>query len=347
MKRVRLTLLGLMLAGAGFCGEQTNAVLKRIQGMEESLGFMESKLARGLNDLMWWQRLADAAHINKVRFTGPPNSAASSTNKPGGTNEVIISAYTFLPKSAPRKVPLIVFAHGEIHGNVTTDEEPVIVRELVEQGYAVIAPDYRGSSGYGGDFWRQIDYGGLEVEDVFAARNWMIENEKRVDARRVGIIGWSHGGLIAMLNAFAYPNAYQAVYAGVPVTDLITRIKYRGEGYEELFAAPFHIGKTVKEAPDEYERRSPIKHVDKLRTPLLIHGNTSDEDVRVIEIEKVIAALQTAEKPFSYRIYTNAPGGHHFNRLDTPLARSSRDEVYAFLERYLKPPRPGKHRSKQ
>src|SRR5688572_33409024 len=103
----------------------TNAVLDRIKNIETSLGFMDAKLARGLNELMWWQRLQDVARIDKVRFTGPPNSAGGSaaTNKPGGTNEVIISAYTFFPRKVARNIPLIVFAHGEIHGNVTTDEE--------------------------------------------------------------------------------------------------------------------------------------------------------------------------------------------------------------------------------
>jgi len=335
MKRVLVVGLSLLTSAvSALCADET--VLERIKGMEESLGFMESKLARGLNDLMWWQRLQDVARIDKVRFTGPPNRG---TNQPGGTNEVIVAAYTFLPRKPAGKMPLIVFAHGEIHGNVTSDEEAVIVRELIEQGYAVIAPDYRGSSGYGGDFWRQIDYGGLEVEDVFAARNWMIENEGRVDRQRVGIIGWSHGGLIALLNACAHPEAYQAVYAGVPVTDLITRIKYREVTYEGLFSAPFHIGKKVADAPEEYQRRSPITHVDKLRTPLLIHGNTSDEDVRVIEIEKMIEALRATGRSFEHKIYTNAPGGHHFNRLDTKLARESRAEIYRFLARHLRPPR--------
>src|SRR5687767_8878077 len=77
-----------------------DALMERMNGLGESLGFTDSKLARGLNELMWWQRLQDVARIDKVRFTGPPNSYGGSpgTNKPGGTNEVIISAHTFLPR---------------------------------------------------------------------------------------------------------------------------------------------------------------------------------------------------------------------------------------------------------
>jgi dienelactone hydrolase len=58
------------------------------------------------------------------------------------------------------------------------------------------------------------------------------------------------------------------------------------------------------------------------------------------EVEQLIHALQAAEKDFQYRIYTNAPGGHLFNRLDTTTARDSRAEVWRFLARYLAPPRP-------
>jgi dipeptidyl aminopeptidase/acylaminoacyl peptidase len=325
-----------VMANLGAAAQEPAAqttISNRLSGIEESLGFMDARIVRGLNELMWFERLRAVARVDKVRFTGPPNAG---TNKPGGTNEVIVSAYTFLPKRMKRPTPLIVFVHGEIHGNVASDEEAVIVRELVEEGYAVIAADYRGSSGYGGDFWKQIDYGGLEVEDVFAARNFMLERHPQIDGKRVGIVGWSHGGHIALMNALLHPEAYQAVYAGAPVTDLAMRLAYRGAEYEKLFSAPYHIGKTVKEAPEEYQRRSPVTLAANLRAPLLMHGNTSDEDVRVAEIEKMVEALRAAGKDFEYRIYTNAPGGHHFNRLDTKLARESRAEIYRFLRKHLK-----------
>ena len=214
-----------------------------------------------------------------------------------------------------------------------------MVRELLQQGYAIIAPDYRGSSGYGADFWKLIDYGGLETEDVHAARQWMLEHHREVDGRRVGIVGWSHGGLIALLTAFAHPDSYQACYAGVPVSDLEERIHIRGKGYEQLFSAPYHIGKTLAEAPEEYHRRSPAWNAEKLRTPLLIHANTNDDDVTAREIQKLISALQAADKKFDYKIYTNAPGGHMFNRIDTSVAQESRAEIWRFLATHLKPPK--------
>jgi dipeptidyl aminopeptidase/acylaminoacyl peptidase len=95
----------------------------------------------------------------------------------------------------------------------------------------------------------------------------------------------------------------------------------------------------VAEAPEEYRRRSPAWNAAKLCTPLLIHANTNDEDVNVREVERLIRALQAAEKDFSYRIYTNAPGGHWFDRLDTSTARESRAEIWRFLGKHLQPGR--------
>jgi dienelactone hydrolase len=318
---------------------ETNDLGAQIHGVEETIGHLDAKLSRQINELAWFQRLADIAVVDKVQFTGPPPKGTNNLPSPPGSNDVIVSAMTFFPKQsrAARKLPLIVFAHGEIHGNVASDEEAHVVHELVEQGYAVIAPDYRGSSGYGPDYWHQIDYGGLETEDVQAARSWMLQRYRHIDPRRVGMIGWSHGGLIALMTVLRHPNDYQVCYAGVPVSDLEERIKIRGKDYEKLFSAPYHLGKTVKEDPEEYRRRSPAQNTAKLRTPLLIHTTTNDEDVKFVEVMKLIEALKAQAKDFKYHIYTNAPGGHMFNRLDTGIARESRLEIWHFLAKYLRP----------
>ena len=319
--------------------DETNEVSNRLRGLEESLSHLDTKLSRQMNELLWIQRVGEVALIDKVRFTGPPPRTTNGVAPTPGSNDVIVSALTFMPRqrSRWRKLPLLVMAHSELHGNLVNDEEAHVVREMVEQGYAVIAPDYRGSTGYGPDLWKLIDYGGLEIEDVHAARQWMVENHHEIDRNRVGIVGWSHGGLIALLTVFAHPAGYRVCYAGVPVSDLVERIRIRGKGYEELFSAPYHLGKTLAEAPEDYRRRSPAWNAEKLSTPLLVHANTSDEDVTAREIDKLVQALKKAGKHFEYHLYTNAPGGHLFNRLDTKVGRESREEIWRFLSRYLKP----------
>ncbi len=210
-----------------------------------------------------------------------------------------------------------------------------LMSELIDQGYSVIAPDYRGSSGYGQGFNNEIDYGGREVDDVFQARQWMLETYGFFDPKRVGMIGWSHGGFITLMNILEHPDAYAVAYAGVPVSDLVLRLGYQNDQYRALYSAPYHIGRAVRDDIKEYERRSPITYVSKLQTPLLIHTNTNDEDVNVLEVERLITAFKAEGKQFEYKIYQDAPGGHMFNRLDNDLARQSRKEIYQFLAKYL------------
>ena len=76
---------------------------------------------------------------------------------------MIVPAYVFAPKTLRGKAPLIVFVHGGVHADFETSYAH-IVRELIDQRYVIIAPEYRGSTGYGGDFYDEIDYGGAESE---------------------------------------------------------------------------------------------------------------------------------------------------------------------------------------
>jgi len=322
----------------------SNAPQDRLKNLEESLNFVQQELAKQISDLMWFQRLEDIGAVDKVRFTGPPPRVTNNPTGQGAGNEIIITAYTFLPKKylAATKLPLLVLVHGGVHGDVKPDHDIRVVRELLQQGYAIIAPDYRGSTGYGRDYWQLIDYGGLENDDVLCGKKWMLENHANLDADRVGILGWSHGGMIALMNIFDHPQDYKVAYAGVPVSDLIARMGYKDEAYRELFSAPYHLGKTAADNLAEYRRRSPAWNAEKLQTPLLIHTTTNDEDVNVLEVEHLIQSLKAAGKSFEHKIYTNAPGAHAFNRLDTQLARESRAEIYRFLAKYLHPPNPMK-----
>lgn len=345
--RIPLSILLLALLTQSVPSQQrspappADPVQERLRALEETLGFLQQALSKDIDDLMWMRTLDDIATVDKVRYTGPPPRVIANPTGQGAGNPVIITAYTFIPKkyATAGKLPLVVYVHGGVHANFESSAAHVI-RELVEQGYAVIAPDYRGSTGYGREFWRLIDYGGLEIDDVLAGKQWMLENYASIDPERVGIIGWSHGGLITLMNIFDHPKDYKVAYAGVPVSDLVARMGYKSQGYRELFSAPYHIGKTADENVNEYRRRSPAWNADKLQTPLLIHTNTNDEDVNVLEVEHLIKALKASGKQFEYKVYQNAPGGHAFNRLDTRLAKESRAEIYRFLARYLNPANP-------
>ncbi len=297
-----------------------------------------------IDDLMWYQKIGDIADIDKSEIAGAPNPHVRNKKAPGATNPLIIHVYTFIPKKLDRskKQPLIVYVHQGVHQSLDTTIDAHMVREILEQGYTIVSVDYRGSTGYGAGYYQDIDYGGLEVDDVYRGMKWMLDKYSYLDPKRVGIIGWSHGGLITLMNIFAHPHDYAVAYAGVPVSDLVARMGYETEGYRQIYSAPYHLGEDVHDDIAEYRKRSPVTHAAELDTPLLIHTNTNDEDVNYLEVEHLIQALTFEKKKFEYKVYQDAPGGHYFNRIDTPLALQSRHDIYTFLAGYLHPDNPVK-----
>lgn len=340
LMRIFLLLLAplMMLAQEAALPRATPAPATPAAATAPPAGQQNDVILKAIDDWMWYQKLGDIAEIDKVRYTSLPPARIPNRTAPGAGNPVIIHAYTFIPKrlDKSKKHPLLVLVHGGVHSNFSS-EAAHVVRELIELGYSIVSTDYRGSTGYGQGFYNLIDYGGREVDDVYLGRQWMLENHSFLDPQRVGILGWSHGGLITLMNIFQHPESFAVAYAGVPVSDLVLRLGYQTDAYRGLFSAPYHIGQTVRENIKEYERRSPIAHVAKLQTPLLIHTTTNDEDVNFLEVKNLIATLKAEGKKFEYKIYDDAPGGHAFNRLDTKIAKESRAEVWKFLGQYLKP----------
>ncbi len=319
--------------------DKNDEVQKLINNRFEDLNHRLDELAKAADDILWYNKVGDIATVEKVFIVGPPSQYKPNPTGMGVNNPVKFWTYIFFPIKIDRakKYPLMILPHGGVHADFTTYHTHII-RELVGQGYVVAAPEYRGSTGYGKSFYEKIDYGGLEIEDNNASRDWVIENYDFVDENRVGIMGWSHGGLITLMDIFKNPDEYKVAFAGVPVSDLVARLGYHDKSYEDLFSAKYHIGKSVKDNVEEYRRRSPVNHAEKLRTPLLIHTTTNDDDVNVLEVESMIRALKAEGKKFEYEIFKDAPGGHSFDRIDTKFAKELRLKIYKFMGKYLNPP---------
>ena len=325
-------------------GSNPEDIVKKLESLEKNNANLEHRLdalSKAVDDVLWYHKAGDVARIDKVFMAGPPPAKEKNPTAMGAGNPVKFWSYAFIPKSRDpnKKLPLLLLPHGGVHADFTTYHTHII-RELMAQGYAVVAPEYRGSTGYGKAFYEKIDYGGLEVEDCHAGMKYMLENYGFLDSRRVGVIGWSHGGMIALLSVFAHPEDYAVAFAGVPVSDLVARMGYTDEEYQGFFSADYHLGKTAEENVAEYRKRSPAWNAAKLKTPLLIHTNTIDEDVNVLEVEHLIQALKAEGKAFEYEIFQNLPGGHSFDRMDTKKAKEIRLRIYRFLAKHLSPPKP-------
>ncbi len=308
----------------------------------------DQELIKRMDDIYLRMAVEDVAYMDIVRIAGPaksvqprdPECQFSDTLR---DNCLKFYSYMFFPNNVNEKkqYPLLVFPHGGIHSNFGTSNIHII-REMVAQGYIVVCPEYRGSTGYGKSFYEAIDYGGLENEDVLAARDYAVENYSIIDSSRVGIIGWSHGGMITLMNILKYPDKYVCGYAGVPVSDVTYRLSYQVESYKDNFTPAFHIGGTPEEKPEEYKRRSPVTYASQLEKPLMITTCINDDDVSHTEVERMIDSLKFYNKSFEYKIYPEMPGAHSFERIDTKEATDIRFETYKFLARYLNPPYPFK-----
>ncbi len=147
-----------------------------------------------------------------------------------------IPAYLFAPLQprGARSHAALVWVHGGVHGSWDEMYLP-FVKEAVQRGYVVIAPEYRGSTGYGAALYNAIDYGGKEVDDVLAAYDYL-KTLPYVDSERVGVMGWSHGGFIAAHLLFRGATPFKSGAAIVPVTNLIFRLSYKGPGYQRSFS---------------------------------------------------------------------------------------------------------------
>jgi dipeptidyl aminopeptidase/acylaminoacyl peptidase len=236
-----------------------------------------------------------------------------------------IPAYLFQPiaKRGPKGHAAMVWVHGGVHGNWGITMFP-FVKEAVARGYVVIAPDYRGSIGYGEAFHQAIDYGGKEVDDTISAVDYL-KTLPYVDPARIGIMGWSHGGYITLMSVFREKHPFAAGAAIVPVTNLVFRLSYKGPGYQRDFSTQKDIQGLPFERPDLYIERSPLYHVDGLKVPLLVHVSTNDLDVNYVEDQQIVDALRSRKPDLAEtKVYVDPPrwgpsGGHSFSRRVDPV----------------------------
>jgi dipeptidyl aminopeptidase/acylaminoacyl peptidase len=264
-----------------------------------------------------------------------------------GAGDLDVPAFVFRPfgDAAPASLPALVWVHEDIRGHLYEHYIPY-VRQAVARGYLVIAPEYRGSIGYGEKHFDAIDYGGAEVDDVVAAADVLRTRYPQVDCRRIGIIGWSHGGMITLLSVFRNPSTFRAAAAIVPVTNLIDRVERKGVDTQLALIDPAHrLGGRPEARPETYKERSPLFQVDKLRIPLLVHIARNDQDVDIDEDLPLVEALRARKPQLAVtKVYDHPIGGHTFdrrvNRLtwepeNTPEQADSWKRVWRFLDRSL------------
>ena len=245
-----------------------------------------------------------------------------------------ISAFAYIPNNIPRndKFPAIVWIHGDPTGQYVNSFNRA-VQYLVNQGYLVIAPNFRGSTGYGKDFMRANyrDEGGGDLADVVDAAQW-IARSGFVDPKKLVSMGGSYGGYLTMMAVTKYPDLWGAGVAIVPYTNWFTELATEDPA---IRAYDISIMGDPVENKALYDDRSPINFIDRIKAPiLLIAGGNDVRDPRG-ESEQVAAAIKKNGGHVQIKIYENE--GHSFSRIENQI--DSWQRVSDFLK--VRVPSPG------
>ncbi|MBZ5524403.1 MAG: S9 family peptidase [Acidobacteriia bacterium] len=247
-----------------------------------------------------------------------------------------ISALVYVPFNAERngKNAAIVYIHGGPAGQ-TENSFNRTVQYLVNQGYFVIAPNYRGSTGYGKEFMEanRFDMGGGDFEDVVAAAEW-IKKTGFVDPQKLVAMGGSYGGYLTMMAVTKAPDLWAAGVPIVPFVNWFTEVENEDPGLREYDLAT--MGDPMKDK-QRYIDRSPINFVDQIKAPLLILAGGHDPRCPSTESEQVASAIKKRKGVVELKIYENE--GHGFSKLENQIDAYTR--VAEFLKKYVPPAKCG------
>jgi len=281
-------------------------------------------------------RLTDSmpASIDRAAFVEP------EMVKYAGPDGHQVPAWLLVPKNLDRsrKHPAIVWIHGD---GVNQNYDGWHVQRnyavyysfhqyLLQKGYVVIAPDYRGSIGYGRD-WREgvyMDVGGKDAKDAWMAANYL-KTLPYVDTDHVGVWGLSYGGFFTLIVLTDQPRLFRA---GVDVAGVVDYAMYYEDPYHGGWTAS-RIG-TPAQNPKVYANASPLSHVDRLERPLLVLHGTSDVNVPYLHSVRLIDELMKKGKSDLVSFMTYPGEFHYFTR--EHVLRDAWHRVEDFFDANLK-----------
>lgn len=237
-----------------------------------------------------------------------------------------IEGYLSVPKGKTAPGALVVLPHG---GPFSQDSNSfdTFSAYLVNKGYTVFQPNFRGSSGYGHQFLTQaVGQYGMAMQDDITDGTLHLIKQKIADPKRICIMGASYGGYAALLGAARTPDLYQCAISFAGVSDLREQ-RYSYRKYTSYNLAKKQMG----EDNDLLEQNSPLNMVEKIKVPILLLHGTEDRSVPVKQSRMMASALADENKVFTYIEIED--GTHHLDYL--PHRKQTFEAIDAFLNKYL------------
>lgn len=241
-----------------------------------------------------------------------------------------IPAWYYRPqKNMQTGVPVIVSVHGGPEGQ----EQPGfsgVYQYFLSRGYAILAPNVRGSTGYGKTYTHLDDVRKREdsVKDLAAAVEWL-KTQGGADARRIAVMGGSYGGYMTLAAVTLYPELWAAAVDTVGIANFESFLKNTSGYRRKLREAEYG---TLERDLDFLKTISPLGKVERIKTPLMVIQGKNDPRVPYTEAEQIVHALQARGAPVEYRLFDDE--GHGINKLTNRLI------VYPlmadFLDRHMK-----------
>jgi dipeptidyl aminopeptidase/acylaminoacyl peptidase len=227
-----------------------------------------------------------------------------------------ISAFLYVPYNMARsgQNAAVVYVHGGPTSQ-TVNSFNRIIQHMVNQGYMVIAPNYRGSTGYGKEFQQAnlFDMGGGDLQDVIAAAEW-IKRTGYLDPKKIALMGGSYGGYMTMMGVTKAPDLWAAGVPIVPFVNYFTEIANEDPVLREMDLAT--MGDPEKNK-DLFHDRSPIFFVDQIKAPLLLLAGGNDPRCPKEEAQQVVEAVKERGGVAEYKVYENE--GHGFARVENQI----------------------------
>ena len=244
--------------------------------------------------------------------------------------------YKPLNASKENKVPALIWVHGGPGGQSRIGFNPLI-QYLTNNGYAILAVNNRGSSGYGKSFYKMDNrnHGEKDLKDCVWGKKWL-QKQEHIDENKIGIIGGSYGGYMTMAAMTFTPEEFMVGVNIFGVTNWIRTLKSipifweanRKALYDEL-GDPFTIDSV------RLKKISPLFHANKVKNPVLVLQGANDPRVLQIESDEIVEELNKNNIPVEYIVFDDE--GHGFRKKENQIEGYMM--IKNFLDLYLKSPK--------